>query len=368
MGRKRLAILILCLAALGAGCGGDDERPAAATDKAIVAFSFPGPGVPGDIDEAAHAVGAAVTFDTDRSALVAVIEHTGVAIEPPSGEAQDFRQPVTYTVTAADGSTQAYVATVRLGAAVTTAAVVGDLTCTVQLTGTSALCGGAVTNEGLSPVTARGLCWNATGNPTLADSTAAAGAGTGAFANVVLHDLAPNTTCYARAYATNDQGTAYGNVVSFDTGWPLGTDHAGGWVFYNDGAGGGLVCGKADLRLWPWSNVIIAYAGVVRLAIGTGLPNSLAIVAQAGHVMSAAMDCLDYSDGTYDDWFLPSSDELRQIHLNLRAQGLGNLGETGAYWSSTELAANQGVYLGGDGVMRVDLKGQLHASRPVRVF
>ena len=82
--------------------------------------------------------------------------------------------------------------------------------------GTSANSGGNVTNSGGSIVTARGLCWSTNANPTINDSLSVNGSGLGTFA-AVLNGLTMNTTYYVRAYATNAQGTGYGNEQSFTT-------------------------------------------------------------------------------------------------------------------------------------------------------
>ncbi|WP_125185406.1 pectinesterase family protein [Botryobacter ruber] len=81
---------------------------------------------------------------------------------------------------------------------------------------TSAQSGGNVTAWGGVDVTARGLVWNTTGNPTLADNKSVDGAGLGSFSSQ-LHSLTANTTYYVRAYATNSQGTGYGPEVTFTT-------------------------------------------------------------------------------------------------------------------------------------------------------
>lgn len=73
----------------------------------------------------------------------------------------------------------------------------------------SALGGGNVTNNGGATVTARGICWNTTGNPTIADSKTTNGTGTGVFSST-MRILDPSVTYYVRAYATNSQGTGYG--------------------------------------------------------------------------------------------------------------------------------------------------------------
>lgn len=84
-----------------------------------------------------------------------------------------------------------------------------------NVTNTSASCGGAITNEGGTPVTARGICWSTSHNPTVAlPAKTTDGSGTGSF-NSSLTGLITGTTYYIRAYATNTLGTAYGNEVGF---------------------------------------------------------------------------------------------------------------------------------------------------------
>jgi len=62
---------------------------------------------------------ATVAYGTNRTALKPTIEITGASVSPTSGTAKDFTNPVTYTVTAADGSTKAYTVTVNQTAAST---------------------------------------------------------------------------------------------------------------------------------------------------------------------------------------------------------------------------------------------------------
>lgn len=76
--------------------------------------------------------------------------------------------------------------------------------------------GGNVTSDGGAAVSARGVCWNTSPNPTTANSTTSDGSGTGSFVSSVT-GLNPLTTYYLRAYATNSTGTAYGNEISFTT-------------------------------------------------------------------------------------------------------------------------------------------------------
>lgn len=78
------------------------------TVKAINSFAFSNPPASGVIDESNHLVSVTVPYGTNVSSLIPTISHTGATISPASGLARNFSNPVLYTVTAADGSTQIY--------------------------------------------------------------------------------------------------------------------------------------------------------------------------------------------------------------------------------------------------------------------
>ncbi|MBD2755683.1 outer membrane protein assembly factor BamB family protein [Spirosoma validum] len=83
--------------------------------KAITAFSFNSlsPAVTGTIDATAKTISATVASGTDVTKLVPTITVSDKAtVSPVSGVTQDFSKAVTYTVTAEDGSTQAYTVSV----------------------------------------------------------------------------------------------------------------------------------------------------------------------------------------------------------------------------------------------------------------
>lgn len=82
---------------------------------------------------------------------------------------------------------------------------------------TTASTGGNVTADGGATVTARGVCFSKTLNPTIADSLVVNGAGGIGNYNAALTQLAPLTVYHVRAYATNSVGTAYGSDSSFTT-------------------------------------------------------------------------------------------------------------------------------------------------------
>lgn len=81
---------------------------------------------------------------------------------------------------------------------------------------TGGLSGGAVTYDGGGTVSARGLAYGLTANPTIAGSKIDGGTGLGAFTST-LSGLNKFTTYHVRAYATNSAGTAYGADITFTT-------------------------------------------------------------------------------------------------------------------------------------------------------
>ena len=80
----------------------------------------------------------------------------------------------------------------------------------------SAMVGGNVLKDNGHDVTARGVCYGVNENPTLNDNTILRGQGLGVF-TCELTGLSPETVYYARAFATNANGTTYGQQVVFTT-------------------------------------------------------------------------------------------------------------------------------------------------------
>jgi uncharacterized protein (TIGR02145 family) len=101
---------------------------------------------------------------------------------------------------------------------------------TTSITGSTAVSGGNVSNDGGTLVTQRGICYSTSPSPTTANTTIISGSGTGGFTSN-LTSLTASTNYYVRAYATNSAGTAYGNEVSFTT------TAGGGGIVTNPGAG-----------------------------------------------------------------------------------------------------------------------------------
>lgn len=85
-----------------------------------------------------------------------------------------------------------------------------------NITFTSATCGGSITSDGNAEITSRGICYSTKSKPTISNSKVTSGSGTGTF-TCNLTNLSDGTTYYARAYATNKKGTAYGAQISWTT-------------------------------------------------------------------------------------------------------------------------------------------------------
>ena len=86
-----------------------------------------------------------------------------------------------------------------------------------------AISGGTITDSGGLAITQKGVCWSATQG---AETAGAGGTftidGTGSTSfSSILKILTPNTTYWAKAYATNTLGTGYGNEIAFTTSGPV---------------------------------------------------------------------------------------------------------------------------------------------------
>ncbi len=211
------------------------------------------------------------------------------------------------------------------------------------ITGCTALSGGAVTANGGAFLTARGICWSTSPNPTIANSflqdTYAA---LGSF-SISMSSLSQNTTYYVRAYATNSAGTAYGNQETFTTGsLCIGQSYQGGIIAYIDATGiHGLIAAPSDQGSAPWG-CFGTTTGAVGTAIGTGAQNTISIINGCSTAGIAARICDDLVLGGYSDWYLPSEDEINQLYINRMAIGGFTNPNYTSYWSSSEVNAIAG--------------------------
>jgi hypothetical protein len=121
------------------------------------------------------------------------------------------------------------------------------------------------------------------------------------------------------------------------------TGPAGGTIFYTnpnylvDGWCYLEASSVDDTTAIRWSNVSTAI-GTTSTSMGTGSGNTFSIISQSGFTSGAASLCNDLIINTFDDWFLPSQDELNLMYQNLYLFNVGNLSGV-SYWSSSESGA-----------------------------
>jgi hypothetical protein len=125
-----------------------------------------------------------------------------------------------------------------------------------------------------------------------------------------------------------------------------------------------------------WSNMSSVAVGNNAQSVWDGLTNNNAIVAQSGHLTSAAKLCIDCTAGGFSDWYLPSIQELTVLwnNYNVVARALNGISGakpmlSGYYWSSSEVESNiaWGYYFSAGGA-GTQLKPDKHAVRAIRAF
>lgn len=84
------------------------------------------------------------------------------------------------------------------------------------VTANSVYTGGEVTTVGGTAEPLRGVCWGTKSNPTISDNHTEDGMGAGTF-NSKITELAPYAAYYVRAFATNSEGTTYGEQLQLRT-------------------------------------------------------------------------------------------------------------------------------------------------------
>ena len=175
------------------------------------------------------------------------------------------------------------------------------VTAETTMNGQSIISGGNVTDDGGFSVTSRGVCYGSFPNPDLSSSYShtSDGIGTGYY----LSDLGTSLTgvVYVRAYATNINGTAYGNQKIINVSYlKLPSFSYGGHTY----------------KVAPCSTSVMNWN-----------------------------QAKDYCNGLklydFSDWLLPSKDELLQMFANKNT--IGGFGNS-SYWSSTFFISTYNYY------------------------
>lgn len=157
---------------------------------------------------------------------------------------------------------------------------------------------------------------------------------------------------------------------------------AGGYIFYdcdadNDsGNADGLISSACGWRYLEASPVKLpdpygygasGYAKKTKTYIGSGQENTERILKKTGKTNSAANACSDYKLNGYDDWFLPSIDELKAMYNYLEANGV--YFSNTVYWSSSEYSSTFTWCLDfNNGTQHTDDHDIRHLVWPIRAF
>ena len=191
--------------------------------------------------------------------------------------------------------------------------------------------------------------------------------------NGVVTPLTAGTTTII--VATVDGGLSATCIVTVNPAVAIGDSYGGGIVAYilQSGDPGydaniqhGLIVATADQSTGiQWYNGSYVATGATGTAIGTGQANTTTIVEKQGAGSYAAKLCHDLTVGGYNDWFLPSKDELNKLYINKVA--IGGFAANG-YWSSSGLALSAWGQDFGNGLQTDYYKGNAYRVRAVRAF
>ncbi|MFH1830609.1 MAG: Ig-like domain-containing protein [Pseudomonadota bacterium] len=294
-------------------------------------------------------IAVTVPYGTDVTLLTPIIVHTGTTLNPVSGVAQNFTTPVDYTVTAANGSTKTYTVTVTVEAPSDIATVTSEFY-TVSAGGTPSETITDVPDSTSKATFLAGLT-KGESHQTWDDTDISDPVQTGDTLVVTAQDGTTEVTYTLTvvSYALRDNGPAGGWIFYVNPNYPVDS-----WKYLEAAPSDQA----ADIQ---WYNGTYVSTGAAGTALGTGQSNTTNIVTVQGAGNYAAQLCDDLAVGVYNDWFLPSKDELNKIYINLVSgtdehgvpyTPVGGLVTTN-YWSSSEYSLSsatdawfQGFYNG----------------------
>ena len=254
-----------------------------------------------------------------------------------------------------------------------------------------------VVSEGAGGITAVGLCWGTSANPTTTTNSGIisdplydylTGTSVGISWPLDMTGLIVGTGYHVRAYATNASGTAYGADMTFTaTAATLGQliylNWQNGYVFNIDGTGthGLIALGYSPGATSDWGCSSISVVGATGTAIGTGQANTTAIMSNINGNSCSPTIFGGYFSPTLaavygTEWYVPSKDELSLLWTNRTTDqtgvldaGLSNAIGLAPIWSSSQFDATHAWALDGAAVMvNTGLKTDQNNVWPIRSF
>ena len=188
--------------------------------------------------------------------------------------------------------------------------------------------------------------------------------------------------CNYNPLATTDDGSCVYAQEGYDCDGneivvlEIGDQHAGGIVFQINEDGTGLVSAQVDLGVvnhtFEWGCMGTSIDGADGTAIGTGDQNTIDIVDGCTEIPIAASLALAKVLEGYDDWYLPSINELELMYNTIGNGGPdGNIGgfEYNWYWSSSEFNYYHAWFLSfNEGDTGYTNKGDAYRVRIIRAF
>lgn len=159
----------------------------------------------------------------------------------------------------------------------------------------------------------------------------------------------------AKVYRIGDLGPAKGTVF-YDKG-----STSDGWRYLE------LAPVESEWSGKDWGCYNTTSVGTTSPEIGAGKKNTEAIIAHCKEKYKAAWLCAELQVNGYDDWFLPSKEELQLMYQHLFLAKRGGGLTANDYWSSSEGPFNtawmQYFYNGNQTNTRKDLTARVRAIR-----
>ncbi len=184
---------------------------------------------------------------------------------------------------------------------------------------------------------------------------------------IILQNVASATTVQQRLNQGESPKQIFDSGINADSLY--GKAYQGGLIFYLDTIyGNGLVSSEINQSngtSWGCYNSII---GTTSDSIGSGLNNTLAIVSVCTTAGIAARICNNLQINNYNDWFLPSKNELLLMYNVLKLNNYGGFSNM-TYWSSTENSSSDAWYVSfNNSYPNTGGKNNLSSVRAIRAF